>query len=95
MTIETNEDFWQAIECTAYAIEGENRQYERERLTLLSGALEKYLLGHAEEKENFAMHAVTRLVHAFVFNDWLGADDPEVMQRRTEKVLSQIMPIKH
>jgi hypothetical protein len=73
--------FWQMVADAAYAIEGENRQFEREYLSALALELDRWLAARPEVKNepgsplgHFAMHAVKRLAAAFIFNDSIGAD---------------------
>jgi hypothetical protein len=73
-TINTGDDFWQLIMDVGYLVEGESQQYERERLHWLNECLEKFFSDHPEitvdgHPTHFAMHAVRRLVGAFIFND--------------------------
>lgn len=82
-------DFWQAVENTAYAIEGEGRQYEREKIKQLGVELDRFLADHPECADpqplsNFAMRAVARLAGAFAFNDEIGADAPDFQKRQNE-----------
>jgi hypothetical protein len=65
-----------------YIMEGENRAFEREQLAWLNECFNKWFADHPEVKLNgelseFAMHAVARLVSAFVFNDSNGTDRPD------------------
>jgi hypothetical protein len=78
--------FWQLIADTGYLIEGENRAFEREQLTRLNQHLDKWFADRPEIFESraldhFAMHAVHRLVGAFVFNDQCGANEPDFRER--------------
>jgi hypothetical protein len=72
---DTSEDFWQTVNDVAYAMEGESRGYERERMKGLATYLTMWLAQHPEIEqcddplEHFAMHAVARLANAFAFND--------------------------
>ena len=69
-------DFWQIVETTAYAMEGESADYALERMKWLGKSLEAFLRAHPEINprapdaplEHFAMHAVCRLAWSFVFN---------------------------
>jgi len=60
---------------TGYAMEGDNRETERERLHFLNQSFNQWFAEHpeittdSESLEHFAMSAVARLVGAFVFND--------------------------
>jgi hypothetical protein len=81
-TMHSAEDFWQAIMDIGYIIEGENRAFERRKMKALDAWLNTWFAAHPEitvdgPLEHFAMHAVARLVHAFVFNDEIGADQPD------------------
>jgi hypothetical protein len=72
-------DFWQMVMDAGYSIEGETRRTEREYLTGLALALDRWLAEHPEVKidgplDHFAMHAVRRLAAAFIFNDSIAAD---------------------
>jgi hypothetical protein len=65
MLIRDATDFWQAVECTAYAMEGESEGYGREKMFELSKTLDEYLAKHPEAADNFPMQAVARLAGAF------------------------------
>jgi hypothetical protein len=73
-------EFWQAVADTAYALEGEDRRWERECMYGLAITLDRWLAEHPEVKvdsgsrEHYAMHAVRRLAAAFVWNDAHCAD---------------------
>jgi hypothetical protein len=45
-------------------MEGESKDYGREKMLELSKALDKYLATHPETADDFAMQAVARLVAA-------------------------------
>jgi hypothetical protein len=70
MTIKDTGDFWQTIESTAYAMEGESADYACEKLFELSDELRYYLFLTKRPKprhdgpDDFAMLAVSRLVDA-------------------------------
>jgi hypothetical protein len=78
-TINDADEFWQLVQDVAYIIEGESRDYEREKLHWLAECLDKWLGEHSEVGEanadlhRFAMQSVARLAHAFVFNDGIAA----------------------
>src|SRR5215831_11445553 len=81
-TIKNADDFWELIQDVGYIIEGENRDYERERLHWLGQCLDKWLATHGEigaadaDLHRFAIQSVVRLAQAFAFNDMIGANDP-------------------
>ena len=88
-------DFWQAIMDVGYIMEGENRAYERERMKWLAECLDAWLAAHPEitiegPLEHFAMHAVRRLVSAFVFNDEQGSDDADYRERLQQRVIEGV-----
>jgi len=91
-TIEDATDFWQLIQDVGYLIEGENRSYEREQLHWLDECLNKWFATHPEigaadaDLHQFAVQSAARLVHAFVFNDRLGADAPDFRQRTFDRM---------
>jgi hypothetical protein len=61
-------EFWQAVEETAYAMEGQSKDYKRKAMARLSQTLDGYLLEHPADPKSeigFAMHAVARLAGAF------------------------------
>jgi hypothetical protein len=91
-TIKDASDFWQLIQDVGYIMEGENRAYERRQLHWLDECIQKWLATHPEiytacdpdgrmPLENFAITSTARLIHAFVFNDGIGADAPDFRQR--------------
>jgi hypothetical protein len=68
-------EFWQAVEETAYAMEGESKDYKRKAMASLSQTLDRYLLEHPADPKSevgFAMHAVARLAGAFRKPDLQG-----------------------
>ena len=92
MRIDDAMEFWQTVMDTGHLIEGENRAFEREWLKLLAQALKEYLDGRPEidvrgPLDHFAMHAVLRLASAFVFNDEIGADEPDFKQRQLDDLI--------
>jgi hypothetical protein len=101
-TIKDAGDFWQLIQ-DVYIMEGENRAYERRKLRWLDECLQKFLAAHPEiytardpdgrmPLENFAIESTARLVHAFVFNDGIGADDPDFRQRTFDQITGALGP---
>jgi hypothetical protein len=90
-------DFWQCIETTGYAVEGEDANYTLERVKWLGKCLDAFLRAHPEIKrapdaplEHFAMHAASRLAYAFVFNDVCAQRatllmDEQVLRRLDER----------
>lgn len=77
------EDFWQRVNDAGYAMEGESREYERQTLAGLDAYMDEWMKNHPEigeyggsckPIEDWSIHAVKRLVHAFTFNDskWLA-----------------------
>ena len=77
---------------TGYLMEGEPRGYERERMKFLAEGLDSFLKAHPEitldgPLMHFAMHAVRRLANAFVFNDSIGADQPDFKERLVERIV--------
>jgi hypothetical protein len=86
-TIKDATDFWQLIMDTAYLMEGENRQFEREQLVWCNECLDKWFAAHpeitqeSESLEHFAMCAVRHMVGAFSFNDTVGSAHPDFRRR--------------
>lgn|SRR5262245_8804327 len=91
-TIKDAGDFWQLIQDVGYLIEGENKIYEREKWHWLDECFDKWLASHPEigtadaDLHQFAVQSVARLVHAFVFNDRIGADTPDFRQRTFDQI---------
>jgi hypothetical protein len=73
-------DFWQVVQETGYAMEGESQEYERHALDGLYMYMEKWFADHPEIRDViegdvmncpldiWALYCVKRLVGAFAFN---------------------------
>jgi hypothetical protein len=89
------DDFWQLIMSAGYLMEGENRGYEREKMKWVAERLNAWFAAHPEIREDgslecFAMCSVHRLISAFVFNDSIGADQPDFKEGLLEQVLDHV-----
>jgi len=102
-TIKDAGDFWQLIQDVGYLMEGENKAYERRQLHWLDECIENWLAAHPEIStargpdgimplENFAITSTARLIHAFVFNDGIGADAPDFRQRTFGQITEALGP---
>jgi hypothetical protein len=94
-TINDAMDFWQLIMDTGYIMEGENRAFEREQMKWLASCLDTWFAAHPEIKidgplDHFAMEAVHRLVRAFVFNDDIGADQPDHKELLLDSIVNSV-----
>ena len=89
MTIKDETHFWQAVMDIGYAMEGENKDYERGAMVSLSETLNRYLREHSIDINSdvgFAIVAVTRLAGAFAFNDRIEPRKAHIIDAILKKV---------